>query len=223
MIVEQETWQIHGKSVDVLIHRNEHARQTLLLGPGLFHRKNDRLLKLLADYLPIEQVNVLRFDYPTLPKIPLAKALMPLYRNIVERLLTDPRFTGHALYIGGKSLSARVSSLIINDRISGYIYLGFPLHHDRWPLKFSTRHLLKNPKPMLFIQGGRDPYAKRQRVEQLMARMNPYGFLMMLPEADHSLMILDPSKRSQSDADTEIIDIILWFIGETLHRQTLKQ
>ena len=72
---------------------------------------------------------------------------------------------------------------------------------------------------MLFIQGDRDPRAESEKIQNLVKELNPLAYLLMVPQADHGLKLINEEKRSQTDVDKEITEIIPWFMDEVLTKQ----
>jgi predicted alpha/beta-hydrolase family hydrolase len=66
------------------------------------------------------------------------------------------------LLIGGKSMGARIASLLANslyndDLIQGVVRLGYPFDPLKKPNQLRIEHLGSFSAPMLIVQGERDP------------------------------------------------------------------
>jgi len=227
---EELTLQYGKDKIQVRIDRPDRESDVVLvLGHGYYNDMEDDLLQYLADTLPTEGLLVARFNYPFASKrwkgLPKAGKWVPLYRKVLERIREEPYIPENSFYFtGGKSLSALVSAFLPDHQDSGKIFIGAPLEFRKgfisWPV--NPEPFLNQSVPMLFIQGGEDPFAPRRKLELLMGKLNPRGHLLMIPGADHSLKIQKQQDRSQKEVYQEISDIILWFVSECLRKNLNK-
>ncbi len=197
---------------------------TLVLGHGKYNDMNQPLIKYLSETLPKENVNVVRFNYPFLdspsPFISRRKCLIA-YQTVINDIkseLPESKF----LFIGGKSLSARISAALNPSEAMGYVFLSFPLRIPKIKISFSRKLLFKIKKPMMFISGTEDSFSDRGRLELMMGALNPYAHLMLIPNTAHSLELLHEEKRTQEDLNKEIADIILWFMSDVIEKRDKK-
>ncbi|MCK4812692.1 MAG: hypothetical protein KAT14_02005 [Candidatus Marinimicrobia bacterium] len=203
---------------------NKPSDVTLILGHGKYNDMNQPLIKYLSERLPKENVNVVRFNYPFLdnpsPFISKRKCLITYQAviNDVKSELPKSKF----LFIGGKSLSARISAILNPSEAMGYIFLSFPLHIPKIKISFSRKLLFKIKKPMMFISGTEDSFSDRGRLELMMGALNPHAHLMLIPNTAHSLELLQEEKRTQKDLNKEIADIILWFMSDVIEKRDKK-
>lgn len=71
------------------------------------------------------------------------------------------------LFIGGKSMGGRVATHIVQQSPAlGAICLGYPFHPPGKPDKTRTEHLVTIQKPILILQGERDPFGKPDEIKQ---------------------------------------------------------
>jgi uncharacterized protein len=94
---------------------------------------------------------------------PRAEKLIPEYLAAVDALAANGR-----LIIGGKSMGARVASMIADElyasgRITGLLCLGYPFHPPGKPDQLRTRHLGDLKTPTLIVQGTRDVFGARRK------------------------------------------------------------
>ncbi len=100
---------------------------------------------------------------------PRADILTAEFRDVVAKVIEE--FSpGSRLLIGGKSMGARMASMIADElyearQISGVICLGYPFHPPGNPDKLRTEHLEDLTCPTLIVQGERDPFGTRADVE----------------------------------------------------------
>jgi len=194
---------------------------TLVLGHGKKNDMNLPLFNYLAENLPKEKVNFVRFNYPftdSINPIISKKKCRLAYQAVLEDVkqeLPDSKF----LFIGGKSLSSMISTQLNTDEPTGYILLTYPLHLPGIRIPFSRKNLVSLKKPMMFISGTDDKFADRGLLELLMGALNPYAHLMLIPEVGHSLELMNEEKRNQEELHKEIADIILWFMSDVIEKR----
>jgi predicted alpha/beta-hydrolase family hydrolase len=116
---------------------------------------------------------------------PKAERLTDEYRAAVAALPA-----GVPLIIGGKSMGARVASLLADElyrerRIVGLACLGYPFHPPKKPEQLRTAHLLALRCPALFVQGERDPFGARAEVESY--GLSPAIRAHWVGDGDHDL------------------------------------
>lgn len=104
------------------------------------------------------------------------------------------------LFIGGKSMGGRVSTLILeqSDALSA-ICFGYPFHPPGKPDKTRTEHLMTMTKPVFIAQGVKDTFGKQQEVEG-------YGLpdtvtCEFLTDGDHSFKT---NKRSEISSEQNL-------------------
>jgi hypothetical protein len=97
---------------------------------------------------------------------------------------------GAPLVIGGKSMGARVASLVADElyaagRIVGLVCLGYPFHPPKRPDQLRTQHLVGLTCPALIVQGERDPFGSRAEVEAM--QLSPAIRFRWAGDGDHDL------------------------------------
>ena len=194
---------------------------TLVLGHGKFNDMNIDLFNYLKDLLPKENVNFVRFNYPFTEqamRVISRKKCKIAYRAVIEDVQSELPNTKF-LFIGGKSLSAIISSQLEDIDVAGYAFLTYPLHLPVIRIPFTRKSLFKLKKPMMFVGGTEDKFADRGILELLMGALNPYAHLMMIPNTGHSLELLHEEKRTQEELNKEIADILLWFMSDVIEKR----
>ncbi|MEO1280464.1 MAG: alpha/beta family hydrolase [Pseudomonadota bacterium] len=152
---------------------------------------------------------------------PRIATLLPEFVDAVEAVSRISEASGGALFIGGKSMGGRISSLLAEDlfqqcKIRGWAGISYPFHPVKKPEKLRTAHLLDLRCPSLIVQGERDPFGTPEEV-------STYGLssqiaLTWMPDGDHDLK---PRKRSGVTWDTNLTaagDAIADFIWSRLRQ-----
>ena len=169
-------------------------------------------------------VRVIRFHFPYMEdmlrsgvKRPpdggrvLRKAFSELITHCVEREKVPRR----NIIIGGKSMGARVASMIAdNHKVAGVICLSYPFHPPKKPRRVRIKHLKVMRTPTLICQGESDPNGRREEV-QLLDLSQSIRF-HWLAGSDNNFRARDDSGRSQTENLAGVVQACNEFIGQVL-------
>ena len=177
----------------------------LVLAHGANGGMEHPLLTGLASALDAAGHTVLRFEFPYAAEGKKSPNADPVLEEAWFAVLEQVRqaVKPSRLIIGGKSLGGRSGSSILADDGSladGILFLGFPLHAPGRYSADRAAHLSRIDKPVLFIQGTRDPLASRDLISTV-AEKHPRAELHIINGADHSFRV---PGRNESDVRAEI-------------------
>ena len=84
-----------------------------------------------------------------------------VYRLVLEYVAELEEFKGLELYLGGKSMGARLAAQLVAREVgaSGLVFLGYPLHAPGRPDPLRNQPVYQLPCPTLFIEGPGTPSA----------------------------------------------------------------
>lgn len=124
------------------------------------------------------------------------------------------------IWVGGKSFGGRMASMAVAGtepdqepmRAAGLVFLGYPLHPPGKPDRLRADHLATIAVPMLFLQGTRDPFAKPEILEAVMARL-PTATLHRVEGGGHSLEARGGSRDPEAVA-ASMAPIVAAFMRE---------
>jgi predicted alpha/beta-hydrolase family hydrolase len=183
-----------SQNVEVLLSEPVFPKNPLLiLAHGSGNNMNSEFLEVITKKLHDFQLNVLRFNFPYMVKkrkIPDSqKTLEYAWFAAIEWAQQNVEYG--KLYIGGKSLGARIASMIADrvEKLNGLVFLGYPLHP---PGKFQNRrdaHLFQLTIPMLFVQGARDTFARKDLIIATVEQLISLATLKFIEQGDHSFRI----------------------------------
>jgi predicted alpha/beta-hydrolase family hydrolase len=116
------------------------------------------------------------------------EALEGVFRVVLEYVSELDESKGLALYLGGKSMGARLAAQIVAKDVgaSGLVFLGYPLHPPGRPENLRDQPLYQLPGPALFIEGTRDPFCRMDLLGNVLGRMPVRCDLHVIPGAGHS-------------------------------------
>ncbi len=97
--------------------------------------------------------------------------------------------------------------------VRGLIFLGFPLHAPGKPGVERADHLARVTHPMLFLQGTRDAFARRELIESAVGGLGARGVLHFVEGGDHSFNVLKKSGREPVDVLDEIARTVVDWSG----------
>jgi len=150
------------------------------------------------------------FDFPYITakrKVPdRAPVLEQAWREAIEAARAE--MGDVPLFIGGKSMGGRIASQVAAQGgvgvLKGLIFFGYPLHPPGRFDQMRDAHLPAIQEPMLFVQGGRDPFAVGDEIRALLPRLQR-GTLHEIVGGDHSFRV-PGGKEKQQQAILEALD-----------------
>ncbi|HLR17574.1 MAG TPA: alpha/beta family hydrolase [Alcanivoracaceae bacterium] len=86
-------------------------------------------------------------------------------------------------YIGGKSLGGRVAVMAAGDEVDGVLAFGYPFHPVKKPETLRLAPLLNTARPVLVVQGERDPFGTHAEVQGY--DLPPLVTMQWLTDGDH--------------------------------------
>ena len=126
------------------------------------------------------------------PEASLREVYEAAYRAAIERV------PGKPVYACGKSMGGRIGSMVVADGAidaEGLVFIGYPLHPPGKPDRLRKDHLARIEARMLFLQGSRDPFGRRDLVEALIEELKPWARLHLVEGEDHSCVVKGVSQE----------------------------
>ncbi len=185
----------------------------LILGHGANNTMDHPLIAGVHDRLAREGIVMVRFNFPYAEegkKRPDPEPVLEgAFRLVVEYVAELEEFKGLELFLGGKSMGARLAAQIVAQDVgaSGLVFLGYPLHPPGKPEQLRDRPLYELPCPPLFIQGSRDPFCQLERLGTVLGRIPVRSDLHVLPGLGHSFEA--GSKAMSEEVLQEVVRVIL--------------
>ena len=141
---------------------NDHT-VTLLLAHGAGAGMDTDFMNGIAEGVASHGIRVIRFEFPYMVKRRLEGKKSPPNRLPILQasFLEQLQSIEGPVVIGGKSMGGRVATTILESStaIAG-VALGYPFHPPGKPDKLRIEHLVSIEKPLLVLQGTRDPFGK---------------------------------------------------------------
>lgn len=189
---------------------------TLLLAHGAGAPMDSEFMQAMAAQLSQQGLKVVRFEFPYMQTRRREGARRP--PNPMPRLLDAYReqCSEHMgpLFLAGKSMGGRVASMLVDElQAAGAVCFGYPFHPPGKLEKTRTAHLQALLRPVMVLQGTRDPFGRPQEVA--LYKLSGQLELAWLDSADHDFKPLRASGLSQQD----VIATAARLAGEFCRRQ----
>ena len=190
----------------------------LILGHGANNNMDQPLIAGLLERLARQGLVTVRFNFPYTEegrkKPDPDEVLEAVFRLVLEYVGELEEFKGLELYLGGKSMGARIAAQLVAKEVvgaSGLIFLGYPLHPPGKPEKLRDQPLYQLPCPTLFIEGSRDPFCRLDLLGQVLSHMPVRSDLHLIPKAGHSFEV--SGAEMAPELMPEITRVILGWLG----------
>ena len=202
------------------------APVTLILAHGAKNDLEHPLLVAVAQGLAaMGAASVLRFNFAYAEHGAASpdrlERLEHVYRRAHDTLVDDEVCAPGPLFMGGKSLGARVAAGLSGRHhegegllTRGLVFLGYPLHGPGRSDNPHTDTVCRVDVPSLFVEGTNDPFCSLDVLRPALAEMIPPGRLHVVEGGGHSLEVSRASGRHQADVDDEIVHAVAGFIGD---------
>lgn len=117
----------------------------------------------------------------------------------------------------GKSMGSRIACHVsLEEEVAALVCFGYPLCGGGNPEKLRDKVLREIRKPVLFVQGTRDPLCPLPLLERVRTEMTAPSELYVVEGGDHSLAVtksgLKASGKNQDDVNQEILQRVLQFV-----------
>jgi uncharacterized protein len=156
-----------------------------------------------------------KFNFPYME----AHRRVPDRREILEesyRTVVDQARNGRPkptrLFIGGKSMGGRIAAQIAANGVdvNGLFFLGYPLHPIGKTDQLRDEHLYRIKKPMLFVSGTRDSFARQDLLETVVSKIGPNAEIHWIQNGDHSFKTPDSKKGSPDTLREALVSLLDW-------------
>ncbi len=153
------------------------SRCIMLLAHGAGAPMDSPFMEALAEELDGQDIACVRFEFPYMVKRredgkkrppDRQPVLIERFRAMVEQVRSEVNPECDVL-VGGKSMGGRMASILASqscEGIDGVVCFGYPFHAPGKPEKWRVDHFPAVQCPLTVIQGTRDPFGKRQEVQE---------------------------------------------------------
>lgn len=211
--VEAEVWVQRAKG-------DPPVRRALVLAHGAGGDVGETTLEAICAGAVAAGIDAVRLRFPY--KVQGRKApdaapkLEAAYRAAVRWVKSELGAT--KVVVGGRSMGGRISSLlaVTGEPVEGLMLLAYPLHPAGKEDKLRDTHLYVLQRPMLFVQGDRDPLCRLRLMEPVIKRLGKRATLHVVKGGDHSFKVLKRSGRTTDEAQAEVVTTALDWLHDVL-------
>ena len=187
---------------------------TIILGHGAGANQLSGFMRMAAMGLAERGFDVITFNFLYKERgrsVPDPKAkLEACYRAAIDAAVNHHRkLMKNRLVIGGKSMGGRIASQVAaaeGDRISGLVFLGYPLHPPGRPDKLRDEHLKEIRAPMLFCQGSRDAFGTEAEIRATIRKHRLPASIFAIEGGDHSFKVPKSAGLSQQEVYESVMN-----------------
>ncbi len=110
-------------------------------------------------------------------------------------------------------MGGRIASQIAANGVdvNGLFFLGYPLHPIGKTDQLRDEHLYRIKKPMLFVSGTRDSFARRDLLEKVVSKIGSNAQVHWIENGDHSFKTPDAKTGSIDTLQEALASLIDWF------------
>lgn len=143
-----------------------------------------------------------------------------VYRRAHDALVDDDICAPGPMFLGGKSLGARVAAGLATRHhegegllTNGLVFLGYPLHGPGRSESPRLEAIDRIDVPSLFVEGTKDPFCDLDVLRTALAGMPLPGELHVVEGGGHSLEVARRSGRDPDSVNAEVVEAIANFIA----------
>jgi predicted alpha/beta-hydrolase family hydrolase len=222
--------EVDGGEVAAVLTRPESCRPGVTPGVVLAHGANNDLnhpllVAVAAHLAEIGVASVLRFNFPYMERgssTPDASAVLEAaFRRAHDALVDDDVCPPGRVFLGGKSLGARVAAELVSRHhegegllAAGLVFLGYPLHAPGRKDRLKTEPLRRIDVPSLFLEGTHDPFCDLDLLRPVIAALDVPGTLHAIEGGGHSFEVPRSSARTPENVQGEVVGVVARFITE---------
>jgi uncharacterized protein len=132
-----------------------------------------------------------KFNFPYMEarrRVPDKREILETsYRQVIEAVKAS-KYRPKRIFVGGKSMGGRIASQVVasGTDVEGLFFLGYPLHRPGQPELLRDEHLYRIEKPMLFLSGTKDQFAKKELLEGVVSKLGDRAEIHWIEGGDHS-------------------------------------
>jgi predicted alpha/beta-hydrolase family hydrolase len=95
--------------------------------------------------------------------------------------------------------------------VNGLFFLGYPLHPIGKTDQLRDEHLYRIKKPMLFVSGTRDSFARRDLLEKVVTKIGSNAQIHWIENGDHSFKTPDAKPGNPDALHEALVSLVDWF------------
>jgi uncharacterized protein len=202
----------HHQSEGVLLSPLNSKEIGVILAHGAGSDMNSEFMIFFHERIAEAGYPSMKFNFPysqNKKKVPDPQpVLQAIYRKAIESM------PAKQVIIGGKSMGGRIASYLADvEAVKGLLFLGYPLHPPGRTEQLRDQHLYTIRKPMLFVSGTKDPFARHDLLDETLKKIGKYATLHSVEGGGHSLEVPRKSGRSKQEILNDVIRSFLEWLN----------
>ena len=209
--------------ISTVLSEVDNARALIIFAHGAGADMNHEYMGELNRLMHLQQLNVLRFNFPYMDKRKIdgkrrppdrMPALIECYQSVISNIKTEL-----PIFIGGKSMGGRVAATLANNKpfmdshnIKGVVCLGYPFHPIKKPEKLRLLPLQESQIPVLILQGDRDALGSKTEVSNY--KISSCCQVDFFDDGDHDLKPRVKSGKTLAQHQQRAVSLVRSFIDE---------
>ena len=195
--------------------KTHHPSTCLIIAHGAGGPMHTPFIRYFHTELARQGYLTVKFNFPYMEarrRVPDRREILEeSYRSIVDQA-KNGRHKPDRTFIGGKSMGGRIASQIAanGEDVNGLFFLGYPLHPIGKTDQLRDEHLYRIKKPMLFVSGTRDSFARRDLLEKVVSKIGPNAHIHWIQDGDHSFKTPDAKAGSADTLHEALTSLIDW-------------
>ncbi|HEV7398331.1 MAG TPA: alpha/beta fold hydrolase [Pyrinomonadaceae bacterium] len=202
--------------------KRNRLKTTLILGHGAGANQFSNFMRLVSNGLASRGFDVVTFNFLYSERgrgAPDPKPKLELcYESVMAAARRQRKLKDNRMIIGGKSMGGRIASQVAaagDHKLTGLVFLGYPLHPPGRPEKMRDAHLNDVHAPMLFIQGSKDTFGTPSELKAVIKRLKLTATIFEIETGDHSFKVLKSAGKTQEQVYESIMDeIVTWVTSQ---------
>jgi predicted alpha/beta-hydrolase family hydrolase len=180
----------------------------------------------MSSLLAARGIDVVTFDFDYMRerrKVPdKAPVLEACFGRAIDWATARPEFSGHRLFIGGKSMGGRMATHLAaagfaahggaGPSLAGVVALGYPLHPPGKPETLRVEHFKRLTMPVLFASGTRDAFGTPAELKRHAKKVKGPVTFHWVETGDHGFKPLKASGLTAADALRGVAGAVVAFV-----------
>ena len=156
-----------------------------------------------------------KFNFPYMEarrKVPDKREILEAnFRQVIDEVKAS-HYHPKRMFVGGKSMGGRIASQVVaaGVDVEGLFFLGYPLHRPGRPEMLRDEHLYRIEKPMLFLSGTKDQFAKKELLDGVVSKLGDRAELHWIEGGDHSFNTRQGKDALVKTYDEAIETLDIW-------------
>lgn len=171
---------------------------------------DSEFMEQMTQALASDEIEIVRFEFPYMAnrRVTGKKAPPPKAEKLIATCLSViEQYDDAPLFLMGKSMGGRIGSMVLEQTHALAAFaLGYPFHPSGKPDNLRIAHLQSLTKPLIIMQGTRDPLGNKEEVD--MYSLPASVTVQWFADGNHDLKPRVASGYTQRDYIAQVATLI---------------